>query len=541
MSTTTLLAGRYRLTTELGRGGMGVVWQATDELLHREVAVKEVHFPADLPADDRDRLAARTLREARAVAAVETPAAVRVFDIVEQDGRPWIVMELVRGRTLTAVLRERSGLPPAEVATIGLALLDALETAHGAGVLHRDVKPSNVLIGDDGRVALTDFGIATVDGDGDTTTTGVIVGSPSYVAPERVHGERSTPSADLWSLGATLWTAAEGRPPYGGDSPILVLTSVANTEAPTCPRAGGPLGDLLRRMMDRDPGRRPDTRTVRAELEAIRDDDTALLTEPYPAGPETTEVLPVAFDRTTVIEPAATSSHARPAAETAPPAPAPAPATPATAPAGPAPHRSRHGVLVALIGVAAIAVVVAALLLTTPWSSSDDTSNPRAGRDTKQSAPTAPKAAPAGWTSYRDPQLGWTVSVPKGWTQSTASDGTRFTDPAGGRYLLVATRYPAGSSAVGAWEDSERAFQSSHADYQRIRLEGIDVTGARDAADWEFTYSENGAALHAIDRAMVFGNRGYALYFQTHTDQWAASQSMWETLQDAFAPGHVSR
>src|SRR3954452_21802888 len=179
VSATSLLAGRYRLTSELGRGGMGVVWQAHDELLHRDVAVKEVHFPADLPPADRERLADRTLREARAVAAVETPAAVRVFDIVEQDSRPWIVMELVRGETLTARLRERSPLPAREVARIGLELLDALEVAHGAGVLHRDVKPSNVLMGADGRFALTDFGIATVDGDGgDITTTGVIVGSP---------------------------------------------------------------------------------------------------------------------------------------------------------------------------------------------------------------------------------------------------------------------------------------------------------------------------------------------------------------------------
>ena len=534
MSTTsTNLAGRYRLTSELGRGGMGVVWQAYDELLHREVAVKEVHFPADLPAEDRERLAARTLREARAVAAVETPAAVRVFDIVEQEGRPWIVMELVRGRTLTAVLRERSGLPPAEVATIGLALLDALQTAHAAGVLHRDVKPSNVLIGADGRVALTDFGIATVDGDGDTTTTGVIVGSPSYVAPERVHSKPSTPAADLWSLGATLWTAAEGRPPYRGDSPIAVMTMVASTDPPRCSRAGGPLGDLLCRMMDRDPDRRPDAQTVRSTLESIRDGATQQLTEPYPTDVEPTEVLPVAFDRTTVIEPSAPTP--------AFPSPAPPAAAPAPMPSSSGTARRREWPMALGIAAAVVVIVAVALALTTPWAGNGeggaDTRGPKAAPSAGDSTGTAPDV-PAGWTTYRDPTLGWTVAVPNGWTRSTASDGTRFTDPSGDRYLLVATRYPAGSSAVGAWQDSERAFRSSHTSYQRLRLESIDVSNARDAADWEFTYTEGGAALHAIDRAMVFGNRGYALYFQTHADQWDASQPLWQRLQRTFQPGH---
>ena len=537
-TTFTTLAGRYRLTSELGRGGMGVVWQAYDELLHREVAVKEVHFPADLPAEDRERLAVRTLREARAVAAVETPAAVRVFDIVEQEGRPWIVMELVRGRTLTTVLRERSGLPPAEVAAIGLALLDALQTAHAAGVLHRDVKPSNVLIGDDGRVALTDFGIATVDGDGDATTTGVIVGSPSYVAPERVHSQPSTPAADLWSLGATLWTAAEGRPPYRGDSPIAVMTAVASTDPPRCSRAGAPLGDLLCRMMDRDPDRRPDAQSVRSTLETIRDGATQQLTEAYPTGVEPTEVLPVAFDRTTVIEPSA------PMAAAATPSPAAAP--PAEVPPVPVPSSSatgrRRGWTMALgVAAAAVAIVAVALALTTPWAGngegSADGRAPKAAPSAENGTGTTTDV-PTGWTIYRDPGLGWTVAVPNGWTRSAASDGTRFTDPSGDRYLLVATRYPAGSSAIGAWQDSERAFRSSHTDYQRLRLASIDVGGARDAADWEFTYTEGGAALHAIDRALVFGNRGYALYFQTHADQWDASQPLWQRLQRTFEPGH---
>jgi hypothetical protein len=416
-------------------------------------------------------------------------------------------MELVRGRTLTAVLRERSTLPPQEVGTIGLALLVALEVAHTAGVLHRDVKPGNVLIGDDGRIALTDFGIATVDGDGgDPTTTGVIVGSPAYVAPERVHGEPSTPAADLWSLGATLWTAAEGRPPYQGDTAIAVMSSVAMTDAPPCSRCTGPLADLLGRMLDRDPAGRPDAATVRAELARVATDPDASVapTEPYP-----TEPLPVAFDRTTVLD-NVTGAHER---RDAPPA-----------------RRSRLPIAGAL-GAVLLLAVVAALLLARPDSGGDP--GP-ADRRADKPAPSGTSTLPEGWTRYRDPEIGWSVGVPAGWQRSATAEGTRFTDPAGGRYLLVATRYPAGSSAVGAWHESERAFRSAHQGYQRLRLERIDVAGARDAADWEFVYDEGGARLHAIDRAMVVGDRGYALYFQTHDDRWDESQRLFEQIDASF-------
>jgi serine/threonine protein kinase len=514
---------------------MGIVWQAYDELLQRDVAVKEVHFPPDLSSEDRERLANRTLREARAVAAVETQAAVRVFDVVEQDGRPWIVMELVRGRTLTELLHERSPLPPAEVAAIGLALVEALEVAHAAGVLHRDVKPGNVLIGEDGRIALTDFGIATVDGDdSDNTTTGVIVGSPAYVAPERVHGEPSTTASDLWSLGATLWTAAEGRPPYAGETAIAVMSSVAMKDAPSCARCGGPLGELLRQLMDRDPSRRPDASTVRQTLAGIAADrDASLLaTEPYP-----TERLPMNFDRTTVLA----SVTQSPRSEPAPPAVVEEVRTSGTAPTRRPAQRGR-GASRWVLGVAAavvLLVLVAGAVLfaqrgdDTPTGTKDRTN---AKSDSDNGSTSSGSSLPDGLTRYRDPDLGWTIGVPEGWQQTTTSNGTRFDDPAGGRYLLVATRYPAGSSAVGAWEDSERAFRSSHTDYQRLRLEPIDVSGASDAADWEFTYTEGGAALHAIDRAIVVGNRGYGLYFQTHEDQWDASQSLFESIDSSFNP-----
>jgi serine/threonine protein kinase len=553
-----LIAGRYRLESEVGRGGMGVVWQAYDELLHRRVAVKEVRFPADLPAADRERLAGRTLREARAVAAVETHAAVRVFDIVEQDGRPWIVMELVRGGTLTDLLHQRTALPTDEVAHIGLAVLEALEAAHAAGVLHRDVKPSNILMGVDGRIALTDFGIATVDGDSDagqTTTSGAVVGSPAYIAPERAHGHRPTAASDLWSLGATLWTAVEGRPPYDGPTAYAVMAAVTTADPPVCERCTPALSTLLRELMDREPALRPTAAKTRAALTAILNSDVGPSAAP---DPQPTARLPIAFDRTTVLggsEAVVPEPEPEPEPELeAEPEPEPEleaepepelEAEPEP-PAGASGNRRRGRLLLASAALAvAAAGVVAAIVLT--GGSSANKHSAGAGHPHRRSHPTAtapsaatasvPSAAlPAGWTRYTDPALGWTVGVPPGWTRSTSSAGTTFSDPAGGRYVLVATRYPAGSSAVGAWRDSERSFRASHSDYQRIALHTVTVPGAKDAADWEFTYVDGGAALHALDHAVVIGNRGYAVYLQSHSNRWAASQELFDQVQQSFRP-----
>ncbi|WP_239139608.1 serine/threonine-protein kinase, partial [Sphaerisporangium krabiense] len=183
----TLLAGRYRLIAPIGQGGMGTVWRAADELLRQEVAIKEVLLPPELGAEHRAELRERTLREARAAASLRShPSIVTVHDVVLEGGQPWIVMELVRGRSLDKIVREGGPLPPARVAAIGLAVLDALGAAHAAGILHRDVKPGNVLITDDGRVLLTDFGIATIAGDPALTQAGLLSGSPGYTAPERL-------------------------------------------------------------------------------------------------------------------------------------------------------------------------------------------------------------------------------------------------------------------------------------------------------------------------------------------------------------------
>lgn len=297
------VAGRYRLCEPLGSADLGVAWRGYDEVLQREIAVHEVRFPAGVSAAERDSMAQRTLQGARAVAGIDTPAAVRVFDIVEHDGHPWIVTELVRGRTLTEVLAERPTLPSAEVARIGLCLLEALECAHRVGVIHRDVKPSNVIVGDDGRIALTGFGIVT-DHDDASAASEVVVGSPSYLAPERALGEAPSAESDLWSLAATLWTAAEGGPPYDGETPEQVLEAITEGDPPSCTNCFGPLGDLLPAMMDRDVANRPGPRTVRLTLERVCRESRLQAVRNAPRGR-----IRASFDRSTAIR------AARPAEE----------------------------------------------------------------------------------------------------------------------------------------------------------------------------------------------------------------------------------
>ncbi|MGK5498976.1 serine/threonine-protein kinase [Streptomyces sp. URMC 125] len=288
-----LLGGRYRLGDVLGRGGMGTVWRAEDEVLGRTVAVKELRFPSSVDEEEKRRLVTRTLREAKAIARIRSSSAVTVFDVVDEDDRPWIVMELVEGRSLADVLREDGPLEPRRAAEVGLAVLDVLRAAHREGILHRDVKPSNVLIAEeDGRVVLTDFGIAQIEGDPSLTSTGMLVGAPSYIAPERARGQRPGPPSDLWSLGGLLYAAVEGRPPYDKGSAIATLTAVM-TEPLEPPVRAGCLEEVIRGLLRKDPGERLDEPGARALLEAAAGAAAAAEGDGEPEGTRTT-VLPVA-------------------------------------------------------------------------------------------------------------------------------------------------------------------------------------------------------------------------------------------------------
>ncbi|MEV5570374.1 serine/threonine-protein kinase [Spirillospora sp. NPDC052269] len=265
-----VLADRYRILGLIGRGGMGRVWRAHDTELDREVAVKELLLPEGVDDEGRREWYARTAREARAAARLHHPGIVTVHDrVLDSDGRPWIIMELVRGRSLSDLVRADGPLPARRVAAIGRQMLDALTAAHAHGIVHRDVKPANVLLSGD-RAVLTDFGIAALAGDVAVTRTGATPGTPGYMAPEQVRGEPATPGSDLWSLGATLYAAVEGRPPFTGATPGAIFVSVA-TEEPPEPVRAGPLTPVIAGLLAKDPSARSDPATVAAALTAIAD------------------------------------------------------------------------------------------------------------------------------------------------------------------------------------------------------------------------------------------------------------------------------
>ncbi len=263
-----VVAGRYELLDLVGHGAMGTVWRARDLRLDRQVAVKEVCLPGPMTSQDRSVLRERSLREARVAARLTHPGVVTVHDVIEAEGSPWIIMELVPSRSLAQVLAEDGPLSPARAAALGMTLLEALGSAHAAGVVHRDVKPGNILVSPEDRAVLTDFGIATLDGDPRLTQAGMVMGTPGFCAPERIRGEPASPASDLWSLGATLYAAVEGRGPFEGQgSAMAVLASIVHGDPPPATRAGS-LEPVILALMKRDPAARPDAAGARRLLTA---------------------------------------------------------------------------------------------------------------------------------------------------------------------------------------------------------------------------------------------------------------------------------
>ncbi len=277
-----LVVGRYRLLEPIGAGDMGRVWLARDEMLNRHVAVRELVLPEWMTDEEKDRLRLRTLREARAASRLHHPHVIRIYDVVHAEGLPWIVMEYVPSRSLQQAVAEDGPFPPADVARIGLDVLDALTAAHRAGVLHRDVRPHNVLLGDDGRVVLTDFGLASFAADESGNQPGLVVGSPQYVSPERTRDGTSTVESDLWSLGATLYAAVEGRSPYARETAMATLTALT-TEPADPPKRAGPLAPVLAGLLRHDPATRLTAAEVKDQLETLA-----------VAGPGSTRVTPAA-------------------------------------------------------------------------------------------------------------------------------------------------------------------------------------------------------------------------------------------------------
>ncbi|MFV8183181.1 serine/threonine-protein kinase [Streptomyces sp. AF1B] len=376
-----VIAGRYRLLSPLGQGGMGTVWRARDEVLHREVAVKEVRAPAGLPVQDVERMYARLEREAWAAARVANRNVVTVYDVATEDGRPWIVMELVRGISLADLLEAEGPIPPQRAAHIGAEVLAALRAAHAAGVLHRDVKPANVLLANDGRVVLTDFGIAMVEGSSALTMTGEVIGSPEFLAPERALGRTPGPESDLWSLGVLLYAAVEGNSPFRQDTPLSTLRAIVDEELPP-PLRAGPLAPVIEGLLRKDPAERPAADRAEQDLRIVGAGGT----------PRADAVQGAPYTPTIAAFPGR-GTPTSPMPNATPPTPYPtAPAQAATTAAVPK-RRNRRAAVALVTGVVVLALALAGLTyaLLNRDNGGDGTggnANTRAGGGTSQTPTT---------------------------------------------------------------------------------------------------------------------------------------------------------
>ncbi|WP_437023066.1 serine/threonine-protein kinase [Streptomyces sp. enrichment culture] len=515
-----LLAGRYRLGDSIGRGGMGRVWRAHDEVLHRTVAIKELTAALYVSDSDQAVLLARTRAEARAAARINHSAVVTVHDVLEHDGRPWIVMELVEGRSLADAVKEEGRIEPREAARVGLWVLRALRAAHAAGVLHRDIKPGNVLLGHDGRVLLTDFGIAQIEGDSTITRTGEVVGSVDYLAPERIRGHDPGPASDLWALGATLYTAVEGRSPFRRSSPLSTMQAVVREEA-DAPRHAGPLTPVISALLRKDPAMRPDAETVERMLvevaEGRRPDaaQASAATERY----GDRGGRPCARDgRADLAGGAGTADgggrgggHAGAAGNPGPGTAATVAAAPYAAAAGPtgtgptatpvrpaavtapARPRRRRRTLVLVAVLAALAGGGTAVLLHEEVAGgSAHTGASAAPVATPTAAQEAAGTVPAGWVRHDDP-AGFSLSLPPGWERKEfVTDGgltqIDYTPDDGDHFLRIAVdTSPDFDTPYDHQLDLEQQLQRL-VDYRRVTLEK-GLYRDRAASRWEYTWT----------------------------------------------------
>ncbi|SDT04313.1 Serine/threonine protein kinase [Friedmanniella luteola] len=379
-----LVGDRYRLVEKVGSGGMGVVWEAWDERLERRVALKQLRTHAGVSEEEAELATQRAMREARITARLHHRHAVPVFDVVEHEGRPCLIMQFVPSVPLSAVLRDGGPLSPAEAARLGAEVASALAAAHQLGIVHRDVKPGNILVADDGEALISDFGISHALGDATLTSTGLLHGTPAYLAPEVARGTSASAASDVYSLGATLYAALEGEPPFGTDSnSIALLHRVAAGEYPP-PRRSGALGPLLTRMLAREPDDRPTMRQVADELAATRGEPTAPADPVPPTLPLAAVGTPAPVAETTRV----TVPAAAPLPATALPEPSPAP-SPVVVPGGrEVERRRRRGLLPVLLGlVALVAVVVLAVALLRPDPTGTATPDPQTSAATSPAGP----------------------------------------------------------------------------------------------------------------------------------------------------------
>ncbi|MFD5909359.1 serine/threonine-protein kinase [Streptomyces massasporeus] len=564
-----LIAGRYRLSESIGSGGMGRVWRAHDEVLHRSVAIKELTAALYVSESEQAILLARTRAEARAAARINHSAVVTVHDVLEHDGRPWIVMELVEGRSLADAVKEEGRVEPREAARIGLWVLRALRAAHTAGVLHRDIKPGNVLLGRDGRVLLTDFGIAQIEGDTTITRTGEVVGSVDYLAPERVRGHDPGPSSDLWALGATLYTAVEGRSPFRRTTPLTTMQAVVEEEAAELQHAG-PLTPVIVSLLRKDPNTRPDASEAEqmlAEAAEGRRPNGAQAYVPTQYGGATsyrdshsgtgtaatgtsgtgpvgtgsgshtrTPLPPLAGTPATGTSTAGTSpyghtGHPGPTGPTGPTTVGPAATGPQPAGRG---RRRRLRTLALVVALAAIIGGTTAVVLQ-QWHQNRQSDSGSSVSTTEGPGGSVPDS----WIRYDDP-AGFSLYLPKGWKRTPFGPQGELKQidysPDGGRHFvrIAIDTSPDFADAKSHQEDLEQQVQRL-VDYKRVTMEE-NIYRDRKGSLWEYTWTALAkdppyvaGPRHAIEET-YFSRDGveYAIYMSTPQKDWAKTSKQFK-------------
>ncbi|GAA3441013.1 serine/threonine-protein kinase [Planomonospora venezuelensis] len=575
------IAGRYRLLRELGRGGMGAVWEAHDTLLNRPVAVKEVLLPPNLAPAEHERQLVRTAREARTAAKLNHPGIVAVYDVAEEDGRPWIVMELVRARGLDEV----GLLPVRQVAEIGRQVLAALHTAHRAGVLHRDVKPSNVLLTSEGRAVLTDFGIATVEGDASLTQTGMVTGSPSFLAPERATGTPAGPWSDLWALGATMYAMLVGHAPFERRDAIATLGALL-TEEPDFGPVPPEMREVLYGLLQREPAHRLTAEQADLLLAEAAGDPAAAArrTASGPVAREHTGRTGRGHHEQGRHEQGRHEQgrheqgrheqgrHEQGRHEGGRSHPG------QTLPgygrgqdgAGEPPARRRRGRRSPVVPALALALVLAGagavgwiVLRENASGSAEAVAEPERsasaptgrgegeGRAKKRRTPTpTPEPEPERTRAEASvPRLtaaaqgDWSIMRPAGWTAgSTGGEGARWTRPEGGAAMSV--------EELGSYFDLESVQASAEEDFGRRgeivggRTESV-VTSYGEGLDWEFTWrpKEGGGAedwvspgvtYHEKRRFIEVGGTAMVLTWTAPDEEWPALSATAETVFESF-------
>jgi eukaryotic-like serine/threonine-protein kinase len=552
---------RYRLLEPLEEGGMGILWRAEDQIAERLVTVKELRFPDPLDHMQRRALAARVRREARAMAAVDHPGLARIFDIVDDGDRPWVVTELIEDPTLDQLVRRNGPLEPERAAVLGIRLLDVLEAATDQEMVHRFLQPTKVFVGEGDHVRLADFGIASLIGDPTVARSGA-VGGVSFMAPEQA----GTPEADIWSLGAVLYFAVEGVPPFSGDTADAIMEAVSSSP-PRPPLAAGALSRVLELTLQKDPAERPSADELRSLLEVAagplaprakteaEPEDAIMWADngasdhlPDTDGPSLPFEVP-SFDlEPEALEPEAPERDAAVAdpeapAEPSPPAPplppkvalarmfSPDPGTPPVlftpeeehrgqAPPWPVPRRRSYWI----VGLSSLVTLVLVAILFTN------------GREIFTSEGRTNRIiASVDWWEYTDPETGFKIDYPSDWRVTREGNYTDFRHPNAAAALRVVVQDSNARSAESAWLELEGRFRAAQPTYSRIRLEPTEFKGYN-AAEWEFTYSRQGVQLHNLDLGVVTGKKGFTLNFESRQSNWSVVKAFMTRFESSFVP-----